>query len=139
MWLCSKCEKVPSEVIHCIRQYSELRVHWFCKLCDNFRLTVTCHMSSSSTKEITSCVNDNNNTVVKSLNKMVEDIAKTLNNTQSSFSNHCKILEDEAMAPGVMMEVSNEDDEESGNASKPELYSSVVNNQVVSIVSEISD
>ena len=50
---------------------------------------------------------------------MVEDIARTLNNTQSSFSNHCKILEDEAMALGAMMEVSNEDDEKSGI---PELY-----------------
>ena len=96
------------------------------------------HMSNSFTKEITSCVND---TVVKSLNKMVEDIAKTLNETQSSFSNLCKILENKATAPSpasAMMEVGNED-EESGVASKPESYSSVVNNQVVSIVSEISD
>ncbi|XP_065883156.1 testis-specific gene 10 protein-like [Dysidea avara] len=92
MWLCSKCEKVPSKVIHCVGQH-----------------------------------------IVKSLNKMVEDIAKTLNETQSSFSNLCKILENKATAPSpasAMMEVGNED-EESGVASKPESYSSVVNNQVV--------
>jgi len=35
MWLCSKCQMVPSEVIS---KHSELRVHWFCKLCDKLAL-----------------------------------------------------------------------------------------------------
>ena len=40
------------------------------------------HVINTFTKDITSCFND---IVVKSLNKMVDSIAKTLNETQKLF------------------------------------------------------
>jgi len=96
-------------------------------------------MSNPFTKEIMSCFN---NTVIKSLNKMAESIAKMLNEMQSSFSNLCKSLEDKVIVPsptGAAMEVVNENVKDSVVALKPESYLSTVNSQIVSIVDEISD
>ena len=141
MWLCAKCEKVPPELIHHVSQYCELRVHWFCKVCDKLALhsvQTYSHMSNPFTKEITSCFND---TVVKSLNKMVERIDVMLNEMLSSFSDLHKSLEDRVIATSptdTTVEVVNENTE-NVVALKSESLSSAVNDQVFSIVNEISD
>ena len=73
--------------------------------------------------------------MVKSLYKMVDSIAKTLNKNQRFFQTFVGAMPHHAPA-SVMMEVVNK---EVKYISEPELYSFVVNNQAVSIVSEISD
>ena len=141
MWLCSGCEKVPPEAIRFIGKYSELRVHWFCKMCDKLAIdAVISHMSNQLlSKEISSCLND---TVVESLNKVVESVAETLKETQSSLSDLCKTLESKALAPSftaAATEAGNRDGKESVITSKCELFPSVLGKQVVNIVNEISD
>ena len=120
MWLCSDCEKVPLEVIRFTGKYSELRVHWFCTICGKLAIdAVTSHMSNQIlSKEISSCLND---TVVKSLNKVVESVAKMLKET---FSDLCKTLENNTLAlsfTAAATEAGNRDDKESFTTSKREL------------------
>ena len=96
------------------------------------------HMSNLFAKEITSCFND---TVVKSLNKAVDNVAKSLNEIQDSFSNLCKALQDKVVAAtliGAMTEVFNKNYEE-GAASSFRSYSAVVNDNVMSIVNKFGD
>jgi len=73
------------------------------------------HISNPLVKEITSCFND---AVVKPLNKVVENVAKAVNEFQSSFSNHCKFLEEKLVAAipsETMLRDTNEGNREGGN------------------------
>jgi len=52
-------------------------------------------MSNPLIKEMASCLND---TLVKSLNTVVENISKAVNEIQTSFTKHCKSLEDNLLS-----------------------------------------
>ena len=110
-------------------------------MCDKLAIdAVISHMSNQLlSKEISSFLND---TVVKSSNKVVESVAKTLKETQSSLSDLCKTLESKTLAPSftaAATEAGNRDGKESVITSKCESFPSVVGKQFVNIVSEISD
>ena len=60
MWLCTSCEGVPPEVINMIGNYSELRIHWFCKHCDELALKairnlmlLICHLKPPTQSPLT--------------------------------------------------------------------------------------
>ena len=86
MWLCANCEKISPEAIHLIGRFSESRIHWFCKICDKLALNAVVsysHMSNPLTREITSCLND---TLMKPLNTVIENVNKVVDNIQASLA-----------------------------------------------------
>ena len=98
MWLCAGCEKMSPEVINFIGEYNEFRVHWFCKICDKNAINAAksySQMTNPLTKEITSCLND---TLVKSLNSIIEDVTKAVDKIQTSL---LKSLEDKVVPSKV--------------------------------------
>ena len=99
MWLCGNCEKIPSETIYLIGQNSKFRVHWFCMRCDKPAL-----------KAIRIPTNSVSDEVIRSLNKVVDNVTKAVNEIRMSFENHCKTLEEKLVLPAAKedaMDVSN--------------------------------
>ena len=86
MWLCADCEKISPEAIHSIGIFSECRVHWFCRACDKLAINAVksySHMSNPLIKEVTSCLND---TLMKPLNAVNENVNKVVDNVQVSLA-----------------------------------------------------